>query len=72
MHKKEMSSLPRFTERNIAKFLLTVPPRRAILEEFLEAASPADCHSTAYITKTIKRSKLTKDTLRVSFRVTNR
>ena len=56
MHKKECSLWLRLSERNIAKFLLTVPPRRTILEEFLEAAFPVDCHSTAYITKTIKKT----------------
>ena len=55
MHKKEMSSLTKIFGRNVAKFVLTVPPRRTILEEVLEAAFPADCHSTAYITKTIKK-----------------
>ena len=54
MHKKEMFSLTKIFGKKYREILLTVPPRRTILEEFLEAAFPADCHSTVYIMKTIK------------------
>ena len=45
---------PQIYGKKCRKILLTVPPRRTILEEFLEAAFPADCHSTAYIMKMIE------------------